>query len=370
MTVRKLASALVLLIPGLAALPAAAQLNPLSTTAGLKAACERNAGNVVVISSDIAVNIGYPADYPEQVRTGCRIELMGGADIQFDKVGLAFAGPLVINGAAQSGMQLQEASLAAPWVLVQLVNLEGAIKLEYSRIDATAGDVDMRLGPTSKIEVVGWRPGGAPLSRAALAATGNVSVRSERNHSAVYKDTGFVAGGAVKVTAAGSDSSIGFENSGAYAYRGDVAFDLTWNRSKFETSNATFTAAAGHVLLAVRGAESMVSASNTAVQSGASTRVISTGPKGEVKYSNGSIRAGGSVALEGYTAGFDGSLLVDNVQINGGGDIRMLSGYRGKTMVYGNRITGGRLVQAATSTWGFCEAKDNQVTAPLVQLCL
>lgn len=370
MTPRKPSPAFGLLILGLSALPAAAQVHPLSTTAGLKAACEGNAGNLVVISSDIAVNVGYPADSPQQVSTGCRIELTAGADIQFDKVGLAFAGPLVIAGGAQAGLQMQEASLAAPNVLVQLTNLEGNIKMEYSRIDATAGNLDVRLDVISKIEVIGSRTGGAPSSQAAFAATGNISIAATRLHTAVYKDTGIVAGGTIAFTAPGSDISIGFENSGAYAYNGDIRLDLAFNRNKVEINNASLIAVAGQVSLVTHGAESLLSASNTAVQAGTSVQVTSMGPKGEVKVGNGSIVAGGNILLEGATANFDGTLLVDNVQISGGSDIRMLTGFRGKTMVFGNRITGAGLVQAATKTWGVCEANNNQVTAPLAQLCL
>jgi hypothetical protein len=370
MILRKLVPACWLAMLGLSALPAAAQVNPLSTTAGLKAACESSAGNVVVISSDIAVNIGFPANSPQQVSTGCRIELTAGADIQFDKVGLAFAGPLVITGGAQSGLQMQEASLAAPNVLVQFTNVEGAIKMEYSRIDAAAGNLDVRFGPTSNLEVIGSRTAGAPLSRAAFVATGNVSIAPTRLHTAMYKDTGIVAGGTISVTAPGSDISIGFENSGAYAYNGDIRLDLAFNRNKVEISNASLTAVTGQVSLVARGVESLISASNAAVQAGTSVHVTSMASKGEVKVSNGSIVAGGSILLEGVTASFDGTLLVENVQISGGGDIRLLTGFRGKTMVFGNRINGAGLVQAATKTWGVCEANNNQVTAPLAQLCL
>jgi hypothetical protein len=370
MTLRTYASACGLLVLGLSALPAAAQLNPLSTTAGLKAACEGNPGNVVVISSDMAVNVGYPADSPQAVNTGCRIELANGADIQFDKVGLAFAGPLVIVGGAQSGLQMQEAALAARSVRVEFTNLEGSIKMESSRIDATAGDLDLRFSTISKIEVIGARTSGAPSTRAAFAAAGNVGIAPTRLHAAVYKDTGILAGGTIAVTAPGSDISIGFENSAAYATRGDIRFDLAFNRTKVEINNASLTAAAGHVSLVARGAESMISASHTAVQAGAGVQVIGSGPKGEVKVGDGSIVAGGAILLEAYAAGFDGTLLVDKVQISGGGDVRMLSGLRGKTVVSGNRIHAAGLVQAATGTWGVCEAKDNQVSAPVVQLCL
>lgn len=369
MTLHKLSPACGLLILGLSATPAAAQVDPLSTTGGLKAACEGNAGNVVVISSDIAVNVGYPADSPQQVNTGCRIELTAGADIQFDKVGLAFAGPLVITGGAQAGLQMQEASLAARSVRVQFTNVEGSVKMEYSRIDATAGNLDLRFESSSKVEIVGSRTAGAPLSGAALAATGDVGIAPTRLHTAVYKDTGIVAGGTIAFTAPGSDISIGFENSGAYAYNGDIRLHLAFNRNKVEIHNASLTAAVGQVSLLTRGTDSLLSASDTALQAGTSVQVTSTGPKGEVKVGNGSIVAGGSILLDGASANFDGTLLVDNVQISGGGDIRMLTGYRGKTMVFGNRITGAGLVQAATKTWGVCEANNNQVTAQVAQLC-
>ncbi|MES2714122.1 MAG: hypothetical protein V4795_00055 [Pseudomonadota bacterium] len=370
MTLHQLSTASGLLILGLSGLPALAQVDPISTTAGLKAACEGNAGNLVVITSGVTVNTGYPAGAPEQVRSGCRIQLTGGASMQFDKVGLAFAGPLAIIADSKSSLQLQEASLAAPQVLVQFTHMDSGVKMEQSRIDATAGHLDLQIGIGNKIEVSGARTAGVPLSRAAFAATGHVRISASRLHSAVYKDTGMVAGGTVSVTASGADTSIVFDNSGAHAYNGDVRFDLTSSRSKLEASNAAFTAVAGHVALSMRGAEGGLKLSGTAVQAGASAQVISTGPKTEVLVDGGSITARGSILLEGYTAGFDGVLLVSNLQISGGSDVRMLTGLRGKTMVFDNRINAAGLVQSATRTWGVCEANNNQVTAPLVQLCL
>lgn len=369
MTSRRLAPTAPALALCLAAASASAQVDPLSTTAGLKAACEASAGKAIVISSDTTVNIGYPADSPEPVRTGCRIELKGGATIQFDKVGLAFAGPLVIAGDTKSGLQMQEASLAGARVLLELTASENSIKMEYSRVEATAGHLDLRMGTGAKIEVVGARGAGVPLPRAAFAASGDIGLASSSRYSAVFKDTGMVAGGTIAMTAAGLESSVGFENSVAQATRGDIRFDLTSSKSKLETGNAGFTAAAGSVSLAIRGSESVLKASNTALAAGGSAQILSAAPKTEVHVGGGSIVAGGGILLEAYTAGFDGTLSVNEVQMNGGGNVDMLTGLRGKTMVFGNRIAAAGTVRAATDTWGVCEASSNQVAAHGVQLC-
>lgn len=353
-----------------AALPAAAQVNPLSTTAGLKAACERNPGNVVVVASDLSVNTGSTADAPTRVNTGCRIELAGGADLQFDKVGLSFAGPLTVIGSAQAGLQMQEARLSAPRVQVLLTEVEGSVKMENSRIDASAGSLDLRLGQKGKLEISGARAGGSPPSQAALAATGDLRVESSRYHSGVYKDTGLVAGGSVDLTAPSPDTSIVFENSGAYAYRGQVRFDLALSWCKLEISNASLTALAGDVALAVRGADCVLTASNTAVQAGGGVRVLGTGPKAEVLYGGGSITAGGGgILMEANVLGFDGNLLLANNQLRSGGDVFLRSGNRGKTSVFDNRITAARGVEASTRFLGVCEAGNNQVTAPQLRIC-
>lgn len=369
MTLPKSSASCGLLLLGLMALPAAAQVHVLSTTAGLKAACENNPGNLVVLSTDLTVSVGFPADAPEPVRSGCRIQLSNGAKIQFDKVGLAFAGPLVMSGGAQSGVQMQEARIVATDVHLDLANRENFLQMENSRIEATAGHLKVQLLSLAKLEVSGARSGGVPLSVAAFAASGDIGLTAGRNLSAVFKSTGWVAGGSVAITATGSESSIGMENSGAHAARGDVRFDMTYNKSKLEAKNSTLTAVLGHVLMAVRGAECSVAAFDTHIQAGASAQVLSSGPTSEVKVAGGSVAAGSAIALEASTANFDGSLVVEGVQLSAGTDVGLNSGLRGKTLVFGNRVNANGAVRATTRTWGICEAKDNLVAAPAAQMC-
>ncbi len=369
MTRSPLTHACAALFLGLASLPVAAQLLPLSTTAGLKAACEGHPGHVVRVTSSVTVSVGSPADYPEQVRSACRIELIGGAGIQFDKVGLAFAGPLVIVGGSKSELQMQEAALAARHVRLDLSGEEGGIKMDRSRVDATTGALEMALGTKAKLEVIGWRDGGEPRSRAAWAARGKVMLSTSKNLTAGFKDTGIVAGTGVDFRIFGVEVGVVLENTGIHAAAGDVSIELNSSKSKLEAQRAQFTAPAGRVALGFSGGETGMMLGNSSLPAGASVVLAGQGPKAEVQFSEGSIRAGTGVRLEAGLNHIDGLVQIARAQVDSGAAVQVLSGARGKTMVFDSRIGAAGDAVAATDVLGTCEAKDNQVAAARAALC-
>lgn len=349
---------------------AGAQVNPLSTTAGLKAACERNVGNVVRITTDMAVNQGARAFAPERVNTGCRIELVGDSEIQFDKVGLAFAGPLVITGGSKTGVAMQEASLAGTSVSLTLSGDEGYLRTLASRIDATAGGLSVSMGRIGKMELLGNITAGVPLTNATLAATGGVTVSAGDKMSASFNEVGIVAGTDVRFTGTGSETELKLDNSAILSFRGNVAVALLNTKSKLEGSNSSITARVGSVDMALGQPESGMNLSNVAVTSGGRTQIYAAGSKSEVGISNGTVSAGGGVFISAAAGSSDGSLKVEGVGITATTPVRLVTGAQGKTIANNNRVTAtGSVDFSSDPLTGLCEAVGNRITAPTQRIC-
>ncbi len=363
-------SPLALLVLATLPLMASAQVNPLSTTAGFKAACERNPGNVVQITTDMAVNQGYPSGYPERVNTGCTIVLVGDSEIQFDKVGLAFAGPLVITGGSKTGVAMQQAGLSAPSVRMDFSGDEGYLRTSFSRIDATAGDVNITLGRIGQMELFNYITGGVPLTRATIAATGLVNITAGERLSASMNEVGIVAGGDLRFTATGSESSLKLENSGFLTYRGNLAVMMLGAKSKLEAGNSNLLAQFANIEVMLAQAESGMSLSNMTVNAVGSTQLVTAGTKSELGISNGTIRAGGGIFLSAAAGSTEGSLKVEGVGMSATTPVRLVTGVQGKTVANNNRIGGTGLVEFSTAPGsGLCEAVGNIITAPTQSIC-
>jgi hypothetical protein len=352
----------------LAVTQAYAQNDPRSTTAGFKAACEA-AGNRVVLNQSLTVNTGYTAGYPEQVTTGCRVELTNGAELVFDRVGLQFAGPLTIVGGSKSGVAMQESSLAGTTVNVSLTGDEGFIRTSFSRIDATTGNMTVALGTGAKMELFRYRYGIASRTNSTFYAAGALSITAGSKLSGSMNEVGLTAGGNISVRGNGAESELKYENSGSWSQTGSVSFVMAGARSKAEMSNSSFRGA-GNVDVAMGQSESGLSLSNTTVTSGATAQVYVAGSKSELSLSNGSIVATGAVLISAAAGGTEGSLKAENVGISAGTPVRMVTGALGKTTAVQNRITGTGLVQIISDpSSGSCEAILNRITAPQQQIC-
>jgi hypothetical protein len=346
-----------------------AQVDPLTTTAGLRAACESRPGNSLTISTSITVNQGYPAGYPEPVATGCAITLTNGASIQFDKVGMAFAGPLIIGGGAQSGVTMQEASLAAPTVTLKFTTTESFLQTSFSRIDATAGDLKIELPGKSKMELFQYRTGGVPLTRATLAATGAVSIVTTNGLSAALIEAGIVAGGNLSFLSRAQESSMKVENSGLHSFNGNVAMRMQGSKSNFEFSNSSVRAPLGNLSIATTFNESAIGLSNVTLEAGVNATVNAEGSLSKVEISNGSMVAGGALLVAAAPALGTSSLKVDNGAYRGGTPVRFLTGPNGSTGVYGAAIQGSGHVRIATGAGGNCEALLNRITSLTQAVC-
>jgi hypothetical protein len=358
------AIALTTLLLGLAP-TAFGQVNPLSTVAGLKAACETSPGNVVRITTDMAVNVNGPG----AVSTGCTLELVGDSEIQFDKVSMSFAGPFAITGGTKTGLQLQHAVLSAPSVSIRLTGDEAYVKSEFSRIDATAGDLELQLGRIGKMELMYNVTAGVPLTRATLAATGALRISAGDKLSAAMKEVGLVAGTTLSFTGTGSESELKLDDTGVLSFGGSVSILMLGGKSKFEASNASLTARGGDLDLAMGQAESGLKLSNVTTSSAGRTQVYAAAARSEVGISNGSMVAGSGMFLSAAAGAEFGSLKVENGAFRSGTPMRLVTGASGKTTVIGATLNSDGLLDIATGMGGVCEALGNRVTAVTQQVC-
>jgi hypothetical protein len=369
MTHRPLRTALATAALSLVAGAAFGQVDPLTTTAGLKAACETRPGNAVTISNSITVNQGYPAGYPERVATGCTITLTNGASIQFDKVGLAFAGPLTIGGGTKSGISMQEASLAGTSVALRFSGAEAYLQTSFSRIDATAGNLTVQLPSTSKMELFNYRTDGVPLTRATLAATGSISITGADRLSAAFVEAGIAAGGNIDFLTTSFEPSVKFENGGVLSFGGNVSMRLHGSKGKFEFSNGNVRAPLGNLSITTAFNESSIGLSNVTIEAGRNVVVHAEGTKSVLEVSNGSMVAGGTMMLGAAALLGDSEMKVGNGAYRAATPIQFLSGANGATGVYGATILGTGLVQIATGAGGKCEALLNRITAVTQSVC-
>jgi hypothetical protein len=303
------------------------------------------------------------------VATGCAITLTNGASIQFDKVGIAFAGPLTIVGGTKSGISMQEASLAGTSVSLLFSGAEAALQTSFSRIDATAGDLTLRLPSTSKMELFNYRTDGVPLTRSTLAATGSVSITGADRLSAAFVEAGIAAGGNIDFLTTSFEPSVKFENAGLLSFNGSVSMRLHGSKGKFEFSNSSLRAPVGDLSLTTAFNESSIGLSDVTVQAGRNLVVHAEGTKSKVEVSNGSMVAGGSLFVGAAALLGDSEMKVSNGAYRAATPIQFLSGANGATGVYGASIMGTGQVQIGTGVGGKCEALLNRITAVTQAIC-
>jgi hypothetical protein len=343
-----------------------AQLTALQSTAGFKGACENSIGNRVVVSQDTTVSVGYPASYPEQVATPCTVQLLNGAKLAFDKVGMQFAGGLTIVGGSKSALELLEARLMAPAVNVQLTGDENSLRMSFSRIDASAGSFNLTLGRTAKMELLRYRSDVMPYFRGTLVASGALTINAGERLSASLNEIVFIAGNEVTLNANGAESEIKLENSGLRSFNTHVTVLMRGSKSKAEFSNSGLLAA-GNIDVAMGQTESGLSLSNVNVEAGARAQIYAAGAKSEVSVSNGRLTTRGGLFVSAAAGSTEGSLKVEGATVNAGTPIRFVSGVGGKTAVNQNSIVGTGLLDIASA--GACEALGNRITAPQQQIC-
>ncbi len=350
---------------------AMAQATTISTTAQLKAACETGLNRTVRFSIDAQINAGGTPSAPEQVNGSCRIELLNGADLKLDKVGLNFSGPLTIVGSGQAGVAMQESTLAASSVVINFASATGSyVSGQESRIDATVGNLNISFGVDSKLELFGARVGGAQLSNAALAAAGAINVSSGLKHGAVLMNTALVAGTNVRMVWNGPDSDLKLEDSSAHAMGGNVVFNFVSARSKFETKGSSLKAPLGDVTVALRGGYSSMKAYDMVFQAGNALQIFGVSGATDLELNTATLTAGGAILLSSSALNASVSTLdVSKATIRGGNSIRFTAGSQAKLVVKDSDIAGTDLVEASVYFNSVCEVQNNVIVAPRQFIC-
>jgi hypothetical protein len=348
-----------------------AQPTGISTTAQLKAACETSLNRTVRFSVDAQINAGGTPEAPEQVVGGCRIELLSGADLKLDKVGLAFSGPLTIVGSGQAGVAMQESTLAANSVVINFGSATGSyVSSQQSRIDATVGNLNITFGVDSKLEVYGARIGGSQLSNAAFAAVGAINITSGLKHGAVLMDTGLVAGGNVRLAWNGMEADLKMEDSSAHSMGGNVIFNFASGRAKFETKESSLRAPLGDVTVALRGGISAMKAYDMVFEAGNALQIFGVAGSTHLELNTATLTAGGAIFMASSALNASVSTLdVSKAIVRGGNSIRFIGGHQSKVVVKDSDIAGTDLVEASVYFSSVCEVQNNVIVAPRQLIC-
>lgn len=355
----------------LAAGMAQAQLKPLETTAGWKTACETSPGNRVQLREDITVSVGFPADSPEMVNSACIIELVGDAEIQFDKIGLRFAGPLTITGGSKTGIAVQEATLAAPTVSVQLSGLEGYMQLNRARIDALVGDLSLQFGNITKLEWFQSRLAGSPSTAATLSAAGRIRVTAGSLMTASMKETVLAGRAGIVWQTTGEGAELKSDSSEWKAPAGSIAVNFGAARSKSEIGFSSFDARDG-VAIAFARDETDLKLIRSSMQSDGPLQLTASGSKAGIGITAGQFGGASFQIAAGTGAGaVEGNVSVEMIDLATAGNVSLVTGAIGKTVVKGSLLQSGSAVEIRSNpaAGGVCEAVENRITAPLTSIC-
>jgi hypothetical protein len=349
---------------------ASAQSKPLETTAGWKQACETSPGNRVVVTEDITISMGATASSPEQITTGCVIEMINDADVQLDKVGLSFAGPVTILGGLKSGLAMQEAYVTAPSISLNLPGDESFIRTSFSRLNASAGDLTINLGRIAKLELFRYRTAGTfgNVTNGTFFATGNLKITAGERFNLAMVEAVMYGGASLTIETNGFETNLKAENTSLEGRTGSMTIIGRGGKMSGEFSNSTLRAG-GDLDVVAGSTESNLNFSNVQTRAGARVQLYTAGAKGNVNVSNGSVQAGQGIFVSAI--GAEGSVNVENGSYSGGNPTRFVTGAQGKTLVKGATITSSGLVDIQTdrAAGGVCEALENRITAPTQQLC-
>jgi hypothetical protein len=363
-----IATAIVVTLTGVA--PAAAQAKPLETTAGWKAACENSPGNRVVLTEDITISLGATASSPIQINTPCTIDMINDAELQVDKVGLSFAGPLTINGGAKGGLAMQEAIITAPSVTLNLTGDEGYLRTSFSRINASAGDLNINFGRLGKVEMFRYRTFGTfgNVTNGTLFASGSMNVKAGELFNLSMNESVIYGGANMTIDVSGTEANLKAENTSFQGLTGNLLIIGRGAKTNAEFSNSTLRS--GTDMDVVAGStESNIKFSNVRSTVGGRAQVYTAGAKGNVNMSNSPTQAGTGIFISAI--GAESNLIVENSEFSAATPVRFVSGALGKTVVVNSRITGTGLVDIQTNraAGGVCEALQNRITAPQQQIC-
>ncbi|MGQ0592162.1 MAG: hypothetical protein ACT4QB_05790 [Gammaproteobacteria bacterium] len=391
------------------ALLAAPVSGQMTSTAELKLACETSPGNVVALDVNTQISTGPRPPLAELVTTPCTIVLGPLVTFETGQVGMSFNGALTIQGGSEARALFIESAFVGHSVTSNLTGDLSTVQVERSLLQATDGDLALNVGPFGKVEIKGPLAGGNLLATGAISVSGGekvavvladasvqagtslnlalsgpeaaltaststltadggaISVSSGLKSTSHLNDSQLQAATGLNVTMTGAEAAFVADKTVLNTANGTIAITSTGEQGVVELKLGSVATASGGLTVVLTGSESKLNANEFTLGGGTGNVALEAdGDVGKVTLALGSISANGAVTVQAKTLGV---AIVDTVEIDAGGDVRIETGGSGSTSAKQDNLASGTLVRIASGVGGFCESIGNVVTAPVQQIC-
>ncbi len=346
----------------LAASAMAQDLTPLQ----LKAACESAFMNTIAVNAPLKV-----ANYGPRVSvaSGCRIIFGPNGKLETDSINIGFTGPLTVQGGSSSGAIFVKSLVEAPSVSVDLTGTDNFLGFAESTVRATAGNVVIRTGESSKWTVASRFTGRAQ----AIIASGSVIVSGARKFEVSLSDTAVSGNTGVDISGSGDEATISIANSNVISSAGAISLTSPGRQGTLTHAVGQLRARSG-ITISFSGSEGQATLQQVTANAGLGSVSVITALSGArpaksiVLESN--ITAGGSVSVIASETGESGEAALESSRVTASGGIVVRSGPLGTTNVKLNRLNSGVLTGAYTGPSGSCTAENNTIVAPAQEMCL
>lgn len=344
------------------------------TTAELRVACQTSPGNVVVLTQPVTVVDGprYPA--AEQVLTGCTIILGPNAKLATEGISMRFAGPLVVQSSTLTEVLLTRSFLGAPSVNLNLPGTGSIVEMAFSHIHATGGGLLFTFGSESKLTVIERLIPG-PLE--AFTATTTVQIRSGPKFTASLSQMRISAPQGIEIAMNGDEGTLAINSAWLTAAQGNIGITASNSKAQVDLSSTNLVSNQ-MVALRLAGSDSLLKLQQVGIggvdtQSTLGGLVIEIGSgaaeNGVLEASNVGIARVASINIRASVSGRNGILKIQKSHLRSPGDLVLETGAQGLTEVVENYGASSTRFRVATGTGGSCIAQNNDILAPIMQVC-
>jgi len=337
----------------------------ISTTAQLKQACETSPGNVVNITQPTKIEFGPALPTPENISTGCTLNIGPNASFEVKQVAVSFAGALAIQSSVKTKVVFEDAPWSATSVNINLAGEFSELISKQSRLQAGGGNLSLSLAATGKLELInpfGLNPNG-------LEATGSVSISAGNKFSGVIGDANIQAGTGISISMGGADSILKLDEASLNTTAGAISISGAGQKTNVEMNQGNYSAPAG-ISVTLPSASTGLKVKDGVFSGGNGSITLQSGGAaaafGNIEVNQSSFSTSSTVQI---TSGQGGKTIVDNVQLNGSQGVEVRSGNQGSTLVKNSGGTSAS-VTVATGVGGVCLSNNNLFNAPVQNLCL
>jgi hypothetical protein len=345
----------------------------ISTTAELRQAIETSPGNVLVLDHSVKISSGLTSPPgTEMIATGGTIVLAQGASLELEAVSLNFAGPLVVRGESgqKAEIKLSRSQLNAHAITFDLPGAGSSIGSSLTSLRASIGDLVIAYGDEGKLE---FKERLLPGPSYGLSAAGMVEISGGRKLNVMLDETVIdtVSGFLFQANLFGSDLSLKVQKVIFYASEGSVSIGgaILSSKASVEILESSFWVRDHTTMRFDDEASINLKQTSFGPYPGVATAAgvtIETDILGTI---NASEITTFDVVNVAFRTSHRGVLLVDKSRLFSDGDLVLQTGNQGITTVKENTLAAGTRVRIASSTFGYCNAENNSISAPIQELC-